>query len=137
MRALAVLVAVLALTGCASVGPGASLSCDEDLKATTTAELVFGRNIGDAPGVSEADWNTFVDQEVTPRFPDGLTVTDAAGQWRGSGGAIVREPSKVLLLLLGDAPGEAEKVEAIRAAYKARFRQESVLLIKRRACVGF
>ena len=43
----------------------------------------------------------------------------------------------MLLLVLSGAPGEAEKIEAIRAAYKARFRQDAVLLIERRACVGF
>ena len=42
-----------------------------------------------------------------------------------------------LLLVLTGAPGEAEKVEAIRSAYRTRFRQDSVLLIERPACVGF
>ena len=137
MRALAAILAATALAGCVSVDVDASLTCDVGLKSSTTAELVFGRNIGAVLGVSDADWKAFVDQEVTPRFPDGLTVFDAAGQWRAPNGALVAEPSKVLLLVLSGAPGEAEKIEAIRAAYKARFRQESVLLIERRACVGF
>ncbi len=137
MRALAAILAATALAGCVSVDVDASLTCDVGLKSSTTAELVFGRNIGEALGVSDADWKPFVDQEVTPRFPDGLTVFDAAGQWRAPNGALVAEPSKVLLLVLSGAPGEAEKIEAIRAAYKARFRQDAVLLIERRACVGF
>ena len=136
MRALAVLIAALALTGCVSVDVDASLTCRGGLNPATTVELVFGRNIGDAPGVTDADWKAFLDQEVTPRFPDGLTVSDAAGQWR-SGEGITREASKVLLLVLTGAPGEAEKVEAIRSAYRTRFRQDSVLLIERPACVGF
>ena len=137
MRALAVLIAALALTGCVSVDVDRALSCRDGLNSATTAELVFGRNIGDAPGVSDADWAAFVDREVTPRFPAGLTVSDAAGQWQGSNDAITREASKVLLLVLTGAPGERDKLEAIRSAYKARFRQESVLLIERPACVGF
>jgi hypothetical protein len=137
VRTLAVLIAALALTGCVSVDVDASLTCRGGLNPATTAELVFGRNIGDAPGVTDADWKAFVDREVTPRFPDGLTVSDAAGQWRGSGEGITREASKVLLLVLTGAPGEAEKVEAIRSAYRTRFRQDSVLLIERPACVGF
>ncbi|MCF8503503.1 MAG: DUF3574 domain-containing protein [Caulobacter sp.] len=137
MRALAAILAAAALAGCVSVDVDASLTCDVGLKSVTTAEMVFGRNIGDVVGVSDADWKAFVDAEVSPRFPDGLTVYDAAGQWRGPSGALVAEPSKVLLLVLSGAPGEAEKIEAIRAAYKARFRQDAVLLIKRRACVGF
>ena len=137
MRALAAILAATALAGCVSVDVDASLTCDVGLKSSTTAELVFGRNIGEALGVSDAEWKAFLNQEVTPRFPDGLTVFDAAGQWRGPGGAPIAEPSKVLLLVLSGAPGEADKIEAIRAAYKARFRQDAVLLIKRRACVGF
>ena len=46
------------------------------------AELMFGRDIGDQVGVSEAAWTRFVAREMTPRFPDGLTITDAIGQWR-------------------------------------------------------
>jgi hypothetical protein len=137
VRALAALAAALALAGCVSVDVDASLTCDVGLKSSTTAELVFGRNIGGVMGVSDADWKAFLDLEVSPRFPDGLTVHEAAGQWRGPNGALIAEPSKVLLLVLSGAPGEAEKVEAIRAAYKARFRQDSVLLVKRQACVGF
>lgn len=136
MRGLAVLAAGLLLAGCVSVDIDASLACADGLKARTTAELFFGRNIGEAPGVSDADWKQFVDEEVTTRFPDGLTVIDAAGQWRAADGVIVREPSKVLLLILSGEPGEQEKIEAIRTAYKTRFRQEAVLLIERRGCVG-
>jgi hypothetical protein len=137
MRAIAAITLSILLAACVSVDVDASLTCGDGLRRSTTAELVFGRNIGDVLAVSDAEWERFVDQEVTPRFPDGLTVFDAAGQWRGPNGALVTEPSKVLLLVLSGAPGEAEKIEAIRAAYKARFRQDAVLLIERRACVGF
>ena len=55
--------------------------CRGDLKARHVAELMFGRDIADKVGVSEAAWAQFVPTEMTPRFPDGLTITDA-GQWR-------------------------------------------------------
>ncbi|MDO9223887.1 MAG: DUF3574 domain-containing protein [Caulobacter sp.] len=139
MRVAALAVAlVLPLAGCMSLNVVADVDgCPGGLKPVTTAELVFGRNIGAGAGVSDADWRAFVDAEVTPRFPDGLTVADAAGQWRGVNGAIVAEPSKVLLLVLKGEPDERTRIDAIRAAYKARFSQESVLLIERPACVGF
>lgn len=138
MRLLIALLSLSLLTGCISFDTEATLgNCQGGLKPVTTAELFFGRSIGDSPGVSDADWRAFVDQEVTPRFPDGLTVIDAAGQWRGATGTIVREPSKALLLVLGDEPGEREKLDAIRAAYKARFHQDAVMLLERRGCVGF
>jgi hypothetical protein len=46
------------------------------------AELLFGRNIEGRANVSDAQWTDFLGREVTPRFPDGLTVFEAAGQWR-------------------------------------------------------
>jgi hypothetical protein len=35
------------------------------------------------------------------------------------------------------APGEADKLAAIREAYKRRFRQESVLLLETKSCGSF
>ena len=78
----------------------------------------------------------FLDAEVTPRFPDGFTVLDARGQWR-DGGSIVREPSKVLVIALSDESRDRASLSAIADAYKARFRQQSVLTMVRQACVSF
>lgn len=137
MKIRAAIAPVMAVLLAACATPGGRTSCPAGLSAVTTAELFFGRNIGGALGVSDDDWRRFVDEEVTPRFPDGLTVIDAAGQWRGADGAIAREPSKVLLLVLSGAAGEDEKIDAVRQAYRARFRQESVLLLRRQGCAAF
>lgn len=137
MRAALVIALGLLLAGCVSVDVDASLTCGKGLKSTTTAELVFGRNIGAVPGVSDADWQAFLDQEVTPRFPEGLTVVDTAGQWRNANGAVVSEASKVLTVILTDEDADRDKLDAIRTAYKTRFKQDAVLLIERSACVGF
>src|SRR5262249_27399903 len=59
-----------------------TLTCRTGAQSTAVAELMFGRKIGDRIGVSEAAWARFLDREISPRFPDGLTVVDAAGQWR-------------------------------------------------------
>ena len=119
--------------GCAAF-PQAT--CPADLKPMTSAELYFGRSIPGGGVVSDADWQRFLDEEVTPRFPDGLTVQDASGQWRGPGG-IIREPSKRLVLILPGMPSDEAKLAAVRAAYRARFRQESVLLFESRGCGSF
>ncbi len=126
---------LLLLSACAT--PTAPAACRPGSEMRGLAELYFGRNVGDAPGVSDADWRAFLDEEVTPRFPDGLTVVDAAGQWRGASGAVVREASKVLTLVLSGQPDEAARLEAVRDAYKTRFRQEAVMMVERRGCVGF
>jgi hypothetical protein len=86
--------------------------------------------------VSEAGFQAFLDAEVTPRFPDGFTVLDGRGQWR-DGRAIVREPSKVLVVALSDEARDRAQLTAIAEAYKARFQQQSVLTMIRSACVSF
>lgn len=140
MRLAGAVAGALLLAGCVSVDArviGDAQVCPAGLEARTTAELFFGRNIGALPGVSDADWVRFVDEEITPRFPDGLSVSDVAGQWRAADGTIVREPSKGVMIVLSGEEGEYARLDAIRDAYKARFRQESVMLVQRRACVGF
>jgi hypothetical protein len=134
-RGLMLLSMMGALSGCAALGaPG----CGPDGQPEMVAELVFGRNIGDSLGVSEADWNRFLDEEVTPRFPGGLTVMSANGQWRDTErGNVVQEPSKVLVLVLGDEVKDKPRVAEIAAAYKQRFKQQSVLTMLRPACVSF
>jgi hypothetical protein len=101
-------------------------------------ELLFGRDIGRRIGVSQSAWLRFVARELTPRFPDGFTISDATGQWRDPvTGTIARELSKrVEIVLPGDADDEA-RLEAAVAAYKSHFHQRSVGIIVREACVAF
>ena len=120
--------------GAASAAPR---DCPDGMSQASTAELFFGRAVVGAPEVSEADWRRFVDEEVTPRFPDGLSVTDVYGQWRGPKGDFVRENSKALFLVLSGGPDQAANVGYIRDAYKRRFSQQSVLLVEQLACVSF
>jgi hypothetical protein len=64
-----------ALTESAATQP--VLQCKGEQKPWMVAELLFGRG-----NVSDRNWDRFLADEVTPRFPDGLTVFDAKGQWR-------------------------------------------------------
>ncbi len=114
-----------------------SLACAKGMREHSVAELVFGRNIGEIVGaVSEEEWLRFLDEVVTPRFPDGLTVIDAHGQWRGgSGSQIEREPAKVLLVVLSRESVQRPRLGEIAEAYKRRFSQKSVIVMLRRACV--
>lgn len=132
----------VALAGCATTATTTEprrmvVQCPAGHEARTTARLFFGRNIGDAPGVSDADFGKFLDDEVTSRFPDGLTVIDGGGQWRGPDDGLIRESSKVVFLVLPKSDAGAPRLNAVREAYKARFRQDSVLLITQPACVSF
>jgi hypothetical protein len=123
------------LTACA--GPQGFV-CHGTQNSAAVADIFFGRNIGGTLDVSEAAWRDFVKAEVSPRFPDGLTVIDAVGQWRDiQRNAPVREPSKILSLILRDRARDEERIDAIVDAYKRRFRQQSVAVVIRPACVSF
>jgi hypothetical protein len=135
VRVAAVLTVALAPAGGADAQ---LLDCSGGQRPTQVAELMFGRNIGSRLGVNEADWSRFVDREIISRFPKGLIVFNAAGQWRDeASNKIVREPSKLVQIVL---PGQAEdiaRLNEIVAAYKRRFKQQSVGMIVRPACVSF
>lgn len=120
-----------------AAGSPALAVCPAGLKPARTAEMVFGRDIGERLGVSDGDWQAFLDREVATRFPNGFTVLDANGQWRDANGEIVREPSKILLIALTGAPHETERLAGLARAYKRQFRQESVLLMEQAACATF
>jgi hypothetical protein len=133
--ALGLTAGAVILSGCAAL-PSAAV-CPASQSEGREVQLFFGRNIGERVGVSEADFQSFVDQELTPRFPDDLTVLDATGQWRGASGAIGREPSKVVVLVLPGRAGNEDKLDAVRQAYRVRFAQEAVLQTVQPACLRF
>ena len=131
------------VSGCATRAPApvaharVPMTCPTGQSRAETVELVFGRNEGERLAVSEDDWRRFIDEEVTPRFPDGLSVLDVQGQWRAPGGTLVREPSKIVYLVLDGGPDDPAKIAHIRDDYKARFHQSSVLLVSQKACISF
>lgn len=93
-------------------------------------ELFFGtaKPIG---AVTEEEFRAFVDAEVTPRFPDGLTVIKADGQFRGEDDVLVKEQSFVLILLYSPdgVVTSSRDIDTIRELYKQQFDQESVLRV--------
>jgi hypothetical protein len=136
MRSMVAL--ALLLAACSQAPQREAEACAAGAEERVIAQMYFGRNIGGALGVSEAQWDAFVDAEITPRFPDGLTVADAEGQWRDTEtGAIVREPSKQLTLFLSDEAHDRAALDQVAEAYKAQFQQQAVALVIERSCVSF
>ncbi len=157
----ALLAATLALTACASVppptssaAPTAALQGDAARPAQAggwvRSELYFG--VGEESSVEaggpadrpqterigEAQWRAFLDKEVTPRFPDGLTVFDAYGQWLFRGAAEPnRLATKVLVILHEDTPQRRDDIEAIRLAWKQATGHQSVLWSRQAVEVSF
>jgi uncharacterized protein DUF3574 len=134
------------LAGCASQPGVADAVLHGDAAHPAQAQgwvdtrLYFGLGRTDQPqqGVSEQAWREFLDHEVSTRFPDGLSVVDVYGQWQGkqqTGPERLR--SKMLVIDYPDTPANRAKVEAIRAAWKLRTGDQSVLRVTQPADVSF
>ena len=88
--------------------------------------------------MDDSEWDAFLADAVTPRFPDGLTVLDGMGQWRGSDKIIQKVSTKVLIILASDNDQDAKVlIDEVIDEYKSRFDQESVLKNLSKACVAF
>jgi hypothetical protein len=99
--------------------------------------LYFGRGVPGGGTVSDSAWAAFLAEVVTPRFPDGLTVLRGEGQWRGEGGAVVREPTFIVEIYHAGGAGVDAALGEIAAEYRRRFRQESVMRVRSPAEVQF
>ncbi len=102
--------------------------------------LSFGLGPADRPeqGVSAAAWRAFLDREVTPRFPDGLSVLDIYGQWQGPGErAPERLRSKLLVIDHPDDATDEARLTAIRDAWRRLTGDRSVLSVTQTARVSF
>jgi hypothetical protein len=141
----------LLLCGCAhkpvqTLGPNTAPTLRGDpahpgaTKGWVDTKLYFGLGPADQPdkGVSEAEWRAFLDREVTPRFPDGLTVLDVYGQWQGMNQTIPeRLRTRMLIIDYPDTAENRAKVDAIRAAWKQKTGDQSVMRVTEPADVSF
>jgi hypothetical protein len=124
---------IATLVGC-SAAPRAT--CEADAKAGVASWLYFGTDSPEGTVTVEA-WDAFVDETVTPRFPDGFSVWPAKGQWRTKDQRIVRETAYVMSLVHSGSASERRALNAIGQDYKVRFRQEAVLHVETSVCTRF
>lgn len=91
--------------------------------------LYFGTvRPGGRPPVAEQEFMRFLDREITPAFPEGLTLQGGRGQWRGADGATVHEASYEVVLLYPESQADERgaRIERIRSAYEEQYEQDSV-----------
>jgi hypothetical protein len=142
---LSVALLLLSTAACAST-PAATANLQGDAAHPSQTQgwvdtrLYFGLGPADQPGqgVSESAWRDFLDKEVTPRFPDGLSVIDVYGQWQGKQETRPeRLHSKMLVIDYPDTVENRGKIEAIRVAWKQRTGDQSVLRVTQAVDVSF
>lgn len=130
--------ALLALSACATPGPSPEMPrCEPGDRAMVRDTLYFGRNIPGGGAVGDAQWQAFLDDAITPRFPEGLTTMAATGQWRGADGRVETEAAQVVTLLHPGDAASRERIASIVREYKSRFAQEAVLRERTPACAAF
>ena len=126
--------AIMAVAACADAD---APTCPEGAEPFVKYELFMGRGDRSGEVVDDAAWAMFLGDTVTPRFPDGLTVLDAQGQWRDPEGLVQKERSKLLVVLTPPDGDSTLLLNEISDEYKRRFNQESVLRVVSDACVSF
>ena len=126
--------------GCArapAAGPVPVASCALGDTALVRDVVYFGRNRPDGGVVSDAEWQRFLDEVVTPRFPAGLTVVEATGQWKGRSGVVEQERSEIVTVFHSGDTAARSAVAEVAVEYKRRFRQEAVLRERAATCARF
>ena len=137
-RNLVLMAGVLACAGrTAPATPAPVATCEAGYSAMVRDVLYFGRNRPTGGVVSDAEWQSFLDQVVTPRFPTGLTVVAATGQWRGQSGAVEQEQAEILTLFHTGDEAARRAVAEIATEYQQRFQQEAVLRERTPSCARF
>ncbi len=127
----------LALSACGQpASQPAAAACIAPLVPAVEVNLYFGRDKPGGGEVGETEWAAFVADSVTPRFPAGLTVIDARGQHRDPQGRIGSERSKLVVVVVFDAPAHHAKVAAVVQDYKKRFGQYGVFRVENQVCAG-
>ena len=107
------------------VEPALSLNCctqdqyeDDCCGGSVKTELYFGLLKPDGTSVSGEEWQAFVDKSVCPLF-EGFTVVDAVGQCKNADGKIVKEATKMLIIVQED--GDDDNFGKVKKAFNKAF----------------
>ncbi len=135
--AASVLAMTVACARAVAPSPMPAASCAVGDTAMVREVVYFGRNRPGGGTVTDGEWQRFLDEVFTPRFPAGLTVVEATGRWRGESGVVEQERSEVVTLLHAGDDSTRRALEEVVAEYKRRFRQEAVLRERTATCARF
>lgn len=131
------LAAMLGLGGCSVEWTREHrLYCRMDERTQIRDTLYFGLSIPGGGSVGDADWKRFEKDVLVPSFPQGFTVLDAHGTWRGADGTSVSEPSRVVIVVHADDAATDAEVREVARRYREAFRQEVVLRERGPVCVS-
>jgi recombinational DNA repair protein (RecF pathway) len=105
---------------------------------TQRTDLYFGRSIPGGGMVSEAQWKSFSDSVVSPRFPEGYTASEATGKWMDTDiHTTITEPTMVLTFIGKKSKTRQSNLDTIIQVYRRQFQQQAVLRLDTKAQVKF
>lgn len=136
IRALTGLAAALSLlTGCLALDIDGFTDCESDPWEETT--LYLGRGVSGA-SIEDRAFRKFIEDEVTPRFPSGFTMSHGEGAWKNTFlKKTIYEKSTMLIILHPGSQAEKEALREIADAYRIRFHQQAVIEARHSVCVTF
>jgi hypothetical protein len=130
-------ISVLVLTCILMSGCAASVPLCPDGQTLMTGESLYFGTAWRGGTVTALDWQNFLDETISPRFPEGFSVWLASGQWKSADGRIIREGSYVVNIIHPDTLAASVALDEIVSTYKSKFQQEAVLRVKNPVCVSF
>jgi hypothetical protein len=134
---------LILVAGCSHPIPSASntglvaQTCAAGDTVLVRETLYFGRNRPGGGTVSDTEWSVFLAEVLTPRFPAGLTVLEATGQWQGATGTVEHERSEIVTIFHPDTEAARRSAREVAQEYRQRFQQEAVLRESERTCARF
>jgi hypothetical protein len=130
IRSMWFLLGVLLCSGCTSITAHRTVIMPRETPGDwIKTELYCGMNRPGGGTVSTEEWQRFLDDIVTPRFEEGLTVLDGYGQYWSRTQGFVQEATKILVLIHPDSAETDATIDYIRRVYCKRFDQEAVLRV--------
>lgn len=100
-------------------------------------ELYYGAGRLPHDGKPDERWENYINNEVTPRFPEGLTLLEGTGQWRVEVGEKPRRNRTRILILIHEATEEKSRmVEEIQKKWIEISGHQAVLRVSQPAEVS-
>ena len=112
------------------------LYCSLQDQTSIRDTLYFGLSIPGGGEVTDVDWKRFETDVIATAFPQGFTVIDAHGAWRGANGETTAEATRIVIITHPDDSAADAAVRALAERYRVMFKQEAVLRESDAVCVS-
>ena len=96
----------------------------------TRSEIYCGLDKPAGGVVTDAEFADFLTRVVTPAFPAGMTVVDAYGQMQNSSKNIVKQHTKVILLVHQKSQANSDAIQKVISSYRSTFGNPQVMYLQ-------